>query len=44
MRNLYKSPEADILEIKLVSDICGPSQGDITDVPGDYEDPDGDEI
>ncbi len=44
MRNLYDAPEAQILEIKLVSDICGPSQGDLTDVPDDYVDPDGDEI
>ncbi len=42
MRSLYNAPEAEILEIKLVTDICAPSQGDITD-PG-VGDEDGDEI
>lgn len=44
MRSLYNAPEAEILEIKLVSDICGPSQGDMTDVPDDFIDEEGDEI
>ena len=39
MPKFYNAPEAEILEIKLVTDICGPSQGDVTDAPAD---PDGD--
>ena len=39
MKSLYNAPEAEILEIKLVTDICSPSQGSVTDAPGD---PDGD--
>jgi len=42
MKSLYEAPEAELLKIKLVSDICGPSQGDLTD-PG-VGDEDGDEI
>lgn len=42
MKSLYNAPEAEILEVKLVTDICGPSQGDVTD-PG-VGDEDGDEI
>ena len=38
MPKFYNAPEAEILEIKLVTDICSPSQGLVTD-PGeeDYE-------
>ena len=42
MKNLYGAPEAEILEVKLAEDVCGPSQGDMTD-PG-VGDADGDEI
>ena len=42
MKNLYSAPEAEILVIRLTDDVCGPSQGDLTD-PG-VGDLDGDEI
>ncbi len=42
MEKLYNAPELEILEAKLLDDVCAPSQGDITD-PG-VGDSDGDEI
>ena len=39
MKSVYNAPEAEILEIKLVTDICTPSQEGVTD-PG-VEDFDG---
>ncbi len=42
MKNFYDAPEFKILEIKTDSEICGPSQAEITN-PG-VGDPDGDLI
>ena len=37
MSKFYNAPEAEILEIKLVTDICGPSQGTVADGVEDLE-------
>ena len=44
MKNLYDAPEMQIFEIKTDSEICGPSQGDVTNVPAGYIDDGGDLI
>lgn len=35
MKNLYNAPEAELLKLTLVTEICGASQTDITDTPED---------
>lgn len=37
MKSLYNAPEAEILEIKIVTDICELSQGPVTNAPDDPE-------
>ena len=44
MKNLYDAPEMQIFEIKADAEICGPSQGDVANVPAGYVDQGGDLI
>ena len=44
MKSSYNAPEFKILEINADSEICGPSQADVTNVPDGYIDDGGDLI